>query len=635
MLVSAANRRRTRTNAAENTCASVFPCRTCVRHANTGRGAQRDEGRRGAASTSSSRATGGSSRSAGGRSASSASATLLRDPQPLPAPGRAAVPGADRAVGAVERARRLPAWTAEPTLLACPWHGWEYDLATGQSFLGPGEPRRQGLRRRRRARRARAGRPRARALRRRDVPGPRRGGLRCRRCLAPPRKPPPTEATERAVKLVDADIHPAPLPQLHRRAPRRAVPRALRALRRARRQPAADVPARAQPGLPRRLVARGRLPRQRLRPHARAAARRAQASTTGPHPAARPQLRRRGARVRRRAVPRRQRVDARGDARPRRAPARHDQHRARARPSSPCAEIERYAGDPRFVQVLLPEHAPSTRSATASTGRSTRPRPRPGCRSRSTPAASSSTAARAGRRTTSRSTSGTPTRWPQVTTSLICRGRVRALPRPAGRAASRPASRGRRPLHVVAWTPRGRRCATTCRTSTAGRRSSSASTSGSRRSRSRSPTTPSSLVQALEFAGMDRPDHVRHRLPALGLRLARRRRCRASRPQGAQGEDHGRQRLPAVRLRAHDAPPRATARIDCDVHVAPASIDALAAAHGRLLARLPRQRRAAALAQRSAAATRRPRPAPPQRRRRRCASRCSTRGACATPSSPA
>jgi nitrite reductase/ring-hydroxylating ferredoxin subunit len=24
-------------------------------------------------------------------------------------------------------------------LLACPWHGWEYDLATGQSFLGPSE----------------------------------------------------------------------------------------------------------------------------------------------------------------------------------------------------------------------------------------------------------------------------------------------------------------------------------------------------------------------------------------------------------------------------------------------------------------------------------------------------------------
>lgn len=25
------------------------------------------------------------------------------------------------------------------SLVACPWHGWEYDLATGQSFLGPDE----------------------------------------------------------------------------------------------------------------------------------------------------------------------------------------------------------------------------------------------------------------------------------------------------------------------------------------------------------------------------------------------------------------------------------------------------------------------------------------------------------------
>jgi nitrite reductase/ring-hydroxylating ferredoxin subunit len=28
----------------------------------------------------------------------------------------------------------------ERTLIACPWHGWEYDLATGQSFAGPGVP---------------------------------------------------------------------------------------------------------------------------------------------------------------------------------------------------------------------------------------------------------------------------------------------------------------------------------------------------------------------------------------------------------------------------------------------------------------------------------------------------------------
>ena len=27
----------------------------------------------------------------------------------------------------------------DTALLACPWHGWEYDVATGQSFLGPGE----------------------------------------------------------------------------------------------------------------------------------------------------------------------------------------------------------------------------------------------------------------------------------------------------------------------------------------------------------------------------------------------------------------------------------------------------------------------------------------------------------------
>jgi nitrite reductase/ring-hydroxylating ferredoxin subunit len=26
-------------------------------------------------------------------------------------------------------------------LLACPWHGWEYDLETGQSWIGASEPR--------------------------------------------------------------------------------------------------------------------------------------------------------------------------------------------------------------------------------------------------------------------------------------------------------------------------------------------------------------------------------------------------------------------------------------------------------------------------------------------------------------
>jgi 3-phenylpropionate/trans-cinnamate dioxygenase ferredoxin subunit len=27
-----------------------------------------------------------------------------------------------------------------PLRIACPWHGWEYDLATGQSFMGPSDP---------------------------------------------------------------------------------------------------------------------------------------------------------------------------------------------------------------------------------------------------------------------------------------------------------------------------------------------------------------------------------------------------------------------------------------------------------------------------------------------------------------
>lgn len=32
------------------------------------------------------------------------------------------------------------AMQGEDALIACPWHGWEYELETGQSFLGPGEP---------------------------------------------------------------------------------------------------------------------------------------------------------------------------------------------------------------------------------------------------------------------------------------------------------------------------------------------------------------------------------------------------------------------------------------------------------------------------------------------------------------
>jgi 3-phenylpropionate/trans-cinnamate dioxygenase ferredoxin subunit len=27
--------------------------------------------------------------------------------------------------------------SADPLRIACPWHGWEYDLDSGQSFMGP------------------------------------------------------------------------------------------------------------------------------------------------------------------------------------------------------------------------------------------------------------------------------------------------------------------------------------------------------------------------------------------------------------------------------------------------------------------------------------------------------------------
>lgn len=29
----------------------------------------------------------------------------------------------------------------EAPMIACPWHGWEYDMETGQSYVGPGESR--------------------------------------------------------------------------------------------------------------------------------------------------------------------------------------------------------------------------------------------------------------------------------------------------------------------------------------------------------------------------------------------------------------------------------------------------------------------------------------------------------------
>ena len=46
--------------------------------------------------------------------------------------------GDARAAGGLRAAPATCGWTPGPPLIACPWHGWEYDLATGQSFMGPG-----------------------------------------------------------------------------------------------------------------------------------------------------------------------------------------------------------------------------------------------------------------------------------------------------------------------------------------------------------------------------------------------------------------------------------------------------------------------------------------------------------------
>ena len=81
------------------------------------------------------------------------------------------------------------------------------------------------------------------------------------------------------------------------------------------------------------------------------------------------------------------------------------------------------------------------------------------------------------------------------------------------------------------------------------RRTTCARTGGSRPSRSRSPTIPEHLALRVRRARHGRPDHVLQRLSPLGLR-----RAVADAPalhlQGGQGEDLRGQRLPAVRAPA-------------------------------------------------------------------------------------
>ena len=53
----------------------------------------------------------------------------------MPAPGRALCLGhlLGDAVADAPGSARI---SEDPLRIACPWHGWEYDLETGQSFMG-------------------------------------------------------------------------------------------------------------------------------------------------------------------------------------------------------------------------------------------------------------------------------------------------------------------------------------------------------------------------------------------------------------------------------------------------------------------------------------------------------------------
>ena len=216
------------------------------------------------------------------------------------------MPGPDEAVGELPPPAEF-VLAEDDALLACPWHGWEYDLATGQSFLGPGEPPVAPTRCRSNRRNPRASGAAGR------VPGPYvaetfpvhvedayvvvettpvGGG-------AGPALPEVRDdehaGTDRRTchparhTIVDTDIHPHALardivPRLG------GAPQAVGDVRQPRARPARDLPAGAQLRVPARLLARGRLPGQRPADVARPAARRVRDRPRGPHPAAGPQL---------------------------------------------------------------------------------------------------------------------------------------------------------------------------------------------------------------------------------------------------------------------------------------------------------------------------------------------------------
>ena len=318
--------------------------------------------------------------------------------------------------------------------VACPWHGWEYDVTTGRSYFGPGEaPVRSYATEVVAVDPAHRARPRA--LRRRHLRGDRRGPRGCRRHR---RTSPHRPGGDRMTTVSAPGTH-APAGGPGRRASTRGPPPAAptSSTRTSTLRWPAQLPrlARARAGAGSSSAARVPRPPGSTRgcatpasadsgpPRARPAATWAWSASScstrsdldprRADPAAGPHLGRRAARrTPRRCAARSTTSWSRtGSTAEPRLRASHPHPPRVARPWPPPRSARR-AGDPRFGQVLLATGGEPGPSAAAATGRSTRPRPRPGCRSRRTPAGWSSHRGAGWPSFYLEEHAGTATRWP-------------------------------------------------------------------------------------------------------------------------------------------------------------------------------------------------------------------------------
>ena len=268
-------------------------------------------------------------------------------------------------------------------------------------------------------------------------------------------------------------------------------------------------------------------------------------------------------------------------------------------PDLAVREIERLAGDQRFVQVLLPGTRRAGARRSAATGRSCAPRPRPAC-----PVALH----------TGGNEMHSGAGWPSY--YLEDARLERQHDGDAGAVADLRRRRSRRSRACrwcsveagFAWA-----AALGGRWTTRGACSRERLTTGiapppSEHLREHfwfttqpieEPERPRAPRAGVRRARHGRPDHVLDRLPALGLR-----RPVQALPRSAAGRTRRKifagnacrlYGLPRGRWRAV-ATPHGRRVVDCDVHVAPRTARAAARAHGALLGRLRRQLRAASVA---------------------------------------